>query len=60
MSAFAFFAKQSFNNSLPAAKEKRTALPRSAVLPAPLLNLVEAAAVGIEWVVGFFGGLVSD
>jgi hypothetical protein len=23
---------------------------------APLLNLVEVAAVGIEWVVGFFGG----
>ena len=24
-------------------------------IPAPLLNLVEVAPVGIEWVVGFFG-----
>jgi hypothetical protein len=26
--------------------------------PAPLLDLIEVAVVGVEWVVGFFVGLV--
>jgi hypothetical protein len=34
--------------------EKREFDPKS--VSAPLLNLVEVAAVGIEWVVCFFGG----
>jgi hypothetical protein len=30
-------------------------LPTPLPVLAPLLNLVEVAAVGIEWIVGFFG-----